>query len=419
MSSPKFLLILVALSAVAASSAKYSGYVVIRATPTSQQHLAILRQLDTTGLYDFWAGPFKIVGQSCDIMVSPKQKGDVVATLKAARMSHFVMIDDVEILLQDERNRLDAKQSGNMTWTEYHRMDTIYAWMDGLVAANPNLVSIETYGSSNQGKPLKVLKVSTGGSNKPAFWIDSAIHAREWISPAVNTYIMNDLIHNINHANLRAGIDFYFAPLINPDGYEYTFTTDRMWRKSRSTNVGSACIGTDVNRNFGFKWGVDNDGSSPNPCTETHRGADAYSEPEADHVNNYISGKANSTNWTAFITLHSYSQLWMSPYGWSDQAADLPADLAELVAVSNQCVAALTAVHGTQYQTGAASQILYKSNGSSRDWAKGDGGFKWVYTIELRDTGRYGFVLPPEQILPTAQETWAGVQVLARHILTK
>lgn len=171
---------------------------------------------------------------------------------------------------------------------------------------------------------------------------------------------MNDLIHNINHANLRAGIDFYFAPLINPDGYEYTFTTDRMWRKSRSTNVGSACIGTDVNRNFGFKWGVDNDGSSPNPCTETHRGADAYSEPEADHVNNYISGKANSTNWTAFITLHSYSQLWMSPYGWSDQAADLPADLAELVAVSNQCVAALTAVHGTQYQTGAASQILCK-----------------------------------------------------------
>lgn len=96
---------------------------------------------------------------------------------------------------------------------------------------------------------------------------------------------------------------------MNPDGYEYTHLTDRMWRKSRSVNAGSTCRGSDINRNFGFKWGIDDTGSSPNPCMETHRGPAAYSEPEAEAVKDYIMSRANSTNWTAFVTLHSYSQV--------------------------------------------------------------------------------------------------------------
>jgi len=287
--------------------------------------------------------------------------------------------------------------------------------LEAIAAANPSFVTLETYGTSTEGRELKMLKISSGGSeNKPAFWIDANIHAREWISPAVATYVINEIVNNVNNIGLRNSIDFYFAPMINPDGYEFTHTTDRMWRKSRSVNPGSTCRGSDINRNFGFKWGIDDTGSSPNPCTETHRGPSAYSEPEARAVMDYIMSRANSTNWTAFITMHSYSQLWMSPYGYS--ATELPEDLQELVDVSDRCVAALTALYGTEYETGAASQILYTSNGSSRDWAKGEGGFKWVYTIELRDTGRYGFLLPPEQILPTAVETWAGIRVLAQHI---
>ena len=160
-------------------------------------------------------------------------------------------------------------------------------------------------------------------------------------------------------------MDFYFAVMINPDGYEFTHESDRMWRKSRSVNENSICRGSDLNRNFGFKWGVDDDGSSPNPCTETHRGSGAYSEPESQAASNYIFERANSTRWTAFVTLHSYSQLWMAPYGWSDRDEDLPADLDELVEVSNRCVAALSALYGTEYQTGAASQILCKLGGST------------------------------------------------------
>jgi len=78
----------------------------------------------------------------------------------------------------------------------------------------------------------------------------------------------------------------------------------------------------------------------------------------------------------------------------------------------------LSAVHGTQYIVGSSHEVLYPIDGSTLDWAKANHGFKFVYLPELRDTGSYGFLLPPEQIIPTAEETWAGLQAMARHILS-
>jgi len=76
----------------------------------------------------------------------------------------------------------------------------------------------------------------------------------------------------------------------------------------------------------------------------------------------------------------------------------------------------LTAVYGTPYVTGPSHDVIYPTDGSTADWAKANG-FKYSYTAELRDTGAYGFLLPPAQILPTAEETWAGFQAMARHFL--
>jgi len=327
-------------------------------------------------------------------------------------MAYSTIIEDVGVLVEDERTRLSMKQSPNMSWTEYHRIATVDNWINSLVSQFPNLLSYEVIGLSYEGRDMKVLKLSSGGSGKPAIWIDSAIHAREWIAPAVNTYVINELLLNVNNADLINGLDFYFLPFVNPDGYDYTFTNERLWRKTRSNHTGS-CLGVDCNRNFGFMWGIDDEGSSTNPCTETYRGPSAYSEPEAENTKNYIERKANDTNWTVFITLHSYGQLWLSPYGFSETI--FPDDFEELKSMSDSCVAALTAIHGTPYRTGSSSQILYKSNGSSRDWAKGSEIFKWSYTIELRNLS--SFILPPAQIIPTAEETWAGLSVLFRHVM--
>lgn len=134
---------------------------------------------------------------------------------------------------------------------------------------------------------------------------------REWISTSTITYIINELVtKSENYSDLLNAVDFYFAPVINPDGYEFTFTTNRLWRKTRSNygNYTGNCIGVDNNRNFGFHYGEDG-GSSENPCSETYRGPNAYSEPEADGVKDYILSKSAEVKWTAFITLHSYSQV--------------------------------------------------------------------------------------------------------------
>jgi len=299
-----------------------------------------------------------------------------------------------------------------MNWDDYQLLETIYDWIDDLILSHPNLLTVMTIGHSTEGREVKVLKISTGGANKTAFWIDATIHAREWISPATITYIINELLTNSrDYAHLFNVLDFYILPVVNPDGYAYSHSTDRMWRKTRSNhNSPSGCRGVDANRNFGFHWGEN--GSSNDKCSETYRGPARYSEPEALAVKNYIDSQRPSVKWDTFITLHSYSQLWMTPWGYSE---DLTPDYPELKRLGDAAAAELKSHYGTAYRVGNAASILYFSSGSSRDWAKGEGGFKYVYTIELRDTGNYGFLLPKEQIIPTAIETWAGIQVIANN----
>jgi len=255
----------------------------------------------------------------------------------------------------------------------------------------------------------------SSGLEKQGFWIDGTIHAREWISPAVVTYMINELLSNQeDFSDLLDRIDFYFMPMVNPDGYEYSHVTNRMWRRTRQPHDPSGnCVGVDANRNFGYQFG--GPGSSPDYCSETYRGPHAYSEPETNALRNFIEVFAEQgVQWTAFVTTHSYSQLWMTPYGWT---FDLPEDYDELKEVGDRSAAAVASLYGTEYEVGSASNILYRSSGSSRDWAYGEGGFKYVYTIELRDKGSYGFILPPDQIIPSGEETWQGILVLARHLL--
>lgn len=129
---------------------------------------------------------------------------------------------------------------------------------------------------------FKVLRISNGKPNLPAIWIDGGIHAREWISPAVVTYLIDYLVENSE--NLEA--DFYILPVINPDGYEYTFVSDRLWRKNKRKAGHSGCFGVDLNRNFGYRWG--GKGTSNDICHEIFAGSGPFSEPETDAIRNFF-----------------------------------------------------------------------------------------------------------------------------------
>lgn len=124
--------------------------------------------------------------------------------------------------------------------------------MDYLAETYPNLCTVETIGNSVEGRPLKLLRISSNTRNNASksVWVDGGIHAREWISPATVTYIINQFVLNYeNEPQAVRDIDWYFLPVVNPDGYEYSHVRDRLWRKNRARP--GFCAGTDLNRNFG------------------------------------------------------------------------------------------------------------------------------------------------------------------------
>ncbi|KAL1122369.1 hypothetical protein AAG570_003774 [Ranatra chinensis] len=276
--------------------------------------------------------------------------------------------------------------------------------MDYLAGTFPNLCRVEVIGKSAEGRKIKLLSITSGGDNKPAIWIDGGLHAREWISPASATYIQQQLVElRDNHEQLLQKYDWYILPVANPDGYEYTRNKDRLWRKSRHRY--QSCVGVDLNRNFGYQW------KSSRGCRrEDYSGPSPFSEPETRAIRDYILAHKNIK---AYISLHSYSQMWLIPWGYTDEK---PKDYYEIYLPAEKAVEAIKKVRGTEYLLGTPAELLYTSQGSSDDWAKGSAGIDYAYTIELPDTGDYGFVLPSSQIKPVGHELWTGIKAFAESL---
>ncbi|KAG5343265.1 CBPB Carboxypeptidase, partial [Acromyrmex heyeri] len=293
-----------------------------------------------------------------------------------------------------------------MEWTSYHDINDIYGYLDYLANTYPDVCSVQSIGKSIEGQPLKVLRISNGKTkNTPAIWIDGGIHAREWISPAAVTYIIDNLVENSDDLQT----DYYILPVANPDGYRYTFQYDRLWRKNR--RKGTFCSGVDLNRNFGYRWG--GKGTSGNMCYETYRGSKAFSEPETDAIRNFFDNSL--ANIKAYVSFHSYGQYILYPWGYDQR---LPPDYRDLDAVGLEAAKYMKYEGGdnTEYTVGNSAITLYPAAGGSDDWAKALLKIKYAYTIELRDTGRHGFLLPPQYIIPTAKEALAAIKVITSAI---
>merc|ERR1719400_1721499 len=132
--------------------------------------------------------------------------------------------------------------------------------MEGLAQANPDFIKLTDMGKSHEGRKILMLKVGTSprGSDTRAVWVDGGIHAREWIAVATSTYLLDKIVEvfrtgDKSNCDVEAvqAVDWYIAPLLNPDGYEWSHTNNRMWRKNRSPPPsGSNCYGVDLNRNW-------------------------------------------------------------------------------------------------------------------------------------------------------------------------
>ncbi len=112
---------------------------------------------------------------------------------------------------------------------------------------------------------------------------------------------------NARIARILSTCEIFILPSVNPDGYEHTWTTARLWRKNRRDN-GNGTFGVDPNRNWGFQWG--RGGASTDPASETYRGTAAFSEPETQPLRDFFYAHPNIVG---HMDYHSYSQLLLWP----------------------------------------------------------------------------------------------------------
>jgi carboxypeptidase T len=188
--------------------------------------------------------------------------------------------------------------------------------------------------------------------------------------------------------------------MVNPDGHEHSRTAERLWRKNRRPNPDGS-FGVDPNRNYGYMWGTLNVPTSSHvPSDETYVGPRAFSEPETQAVRDLIACE----RFAGVITYHSYSQLILYPWGYTDRPIPDPEDRELMVGLAAEMQGLIQGVHGAVYTPQQASE-LYPTAGDTADWTYGIFGIP-SFTIELRPRTfeEGGFILPASQIQPTWEE---------------
>ncbi|XP_012162318.1 uncharacterized protein LOC101461300 isoform X2 [Ceratitis capitata] len=391
---------------------RYDGAQVWRIVVQNDHDKKMADELQTKYGGQLW----KEVKQEVDYLLKPQVLSEAAQHVRAANLSRIVLIDNLQNVIETENPSAaeialyQNRKGHRLTWKAYHRLADIHGFFDTMAKTYPDICSVETIGYSLQKRPLKILKISNGNPGNPGIWMDGGMHAREWISPATVTFIANQLIEDweILPEYMR-NVDWYIHAVANPDGYEYTHTTDRLWRKNMRSH-GRQCPGVDLNRNFGYKWG--GKGTSANPCSQTYRGSKAFSEPETFYISKYISNHPRDT-FQAYLSFHSYGQYILYPWGYDYH---LTADKMDLDRVARQAGTTITKKSGGKYTVGSSATTLYPAAGGSDDWAKGFAGIKYAYTIEMGDTGRYGFVLPASHIESNGRDGYTFVDTVARAV---
>ncbi|CAL4060397.1 unnamed protein product [Meganyctiphanes norvegica] len=358
-----------------------------------------------------------------DILVPPEKFSLFYGQVHDQGLQVEVNNEDVQMQLDNESSSLrPPMRTGAFDHGTYHDLDSINAIINSVESDFPERVSTSVIGTTYEKRPIRLVQVTSGSNinttrrgmtrkkNKDIIFFDCGIHAREWVSPATCLWILDKLLFTYGQdktvTNLLDKYDFYIIPVVNPDGYVYSRTKNRFWRKNRKP-FGSLlnCIGVDPNRNFEFKFGTK--GTNPYPCSDAYPGPKAFSEEETKAYRDIILKLKDRLK--LVVTIHAYSQLWMTPYGY-DVIKSKHYD--EHMRVSKIAVEAIEKVYGTKFKYGPINTIIYPVGGSSVDWVYEKVGIPMSFALELRDLGRYGFLLPSSEIIPTAKETWAGLAAL-------
>ncbi|MEE6500955.1 hypothetical protein FKM82_004009 [Ascaphus truei] len=350
-----------------------------------------------------------------DFHTSAHQSESIQRLLELNKIPYEVLFHDLQEGIEAQSVDQKIRKSNKHSYTKYNDWEKIEDWMCKVASKQPKLVSLLKIGNTGEGRPMYLLKIGKPRAAKKAIFIDCGIHAREWISPAFCQWFVKEITQGYKKdksiSKLLKSLTFYILPVMNIDGYVWTWTEDRMWRKNRSPTPNINCTGTDLNRNFNISWC--DIGSSDDPCSEIYCGTAAESEKETQNVANFIRRHVDSIK--AYITVHSYSQMLLYPFSYTFKHAP---NCEELDNISKGAVSALQNLYGTKYIYGPSATTIYPTAGSSDDWAYTQG-IKYSFTFELRDRGKHGFLLPESKIKETCKETMLAVKYIANYVLSQ
>ena len=314
---------------------------------------------------------------------------------------------ELEVLIEDltsyykARNRPATNHDfplGSMQGN--YTIDELNERFDELQAQYPNIISNRVIiGQSVEGRDIWAFKVSDNPNideDEPEVLYTALTHSREPLGMMNLIYFVQLLAEEQNSNTeleyLISNREMWFIPIVNPDGYAYNELIEPngggMHRKNRlNTNCGNGSNrGVDLNRNYGFGWGSNDTGSSPNPCSATYRGDAEFSEPETQAVRDFIINH----EFNNVLHYHCYSNVYIHP--WGNGSFPEEPDSSTLVDIGRE----MARYNGYPVGTGL-STIGYTVNGDAVDWTYGDQSII-SYVPEVGSTSQ-GFWPPESDVL--------------------
>ena len=271
--------------------------------------------------------------------------------------------------------------SGDQRFRNY---DEMTSELELLASQNADIAKVHDLGTSREGRHLVAIQINSSGpdllngsSNKPGIFFEGMHHAREHLAAQITMMIAKYILENRNDPQIEALIDsrdIWVAPMMNPDGLEHDIDGGqyKYWRKNRTQNS-NGTYGVDLNRNYGYKWGSSGgQAASPNPSSDTYRGPTPFSEPETQAIKNFVDARPNLN---AVISIHTFSELILYPWGWTNDPISNQDDFQLHKKVAE------TMARWNGY-TPEQTSDLYIAPGTTMDWAYGEHGIM-AFTFEL------------------------------------
>jgi len=292
----------------------------------------------------------------------------------------------------------------------YHTYAEMLTELQGYASTYPNICKLSDIGDTWEGRDIWLLKISDNPAqkeNEPRLFICGDHHAREIMTVEIPLYYIKQLLEgyatNPDYKYYVDNYELYFVPMVNPDGHVYveghsTGNSNYWWRKNRRNNGGS--YGVDLNRNYSYKWGYDNSGSSPTPSSDTYRGPSAFSEPETTAIRNLMI----SSNFDFALDYHSYGEYIIVPWGYISGSQSHTEEHAYFMSIAN----GMNALLNNRYRCGTTIETVgYLVNGGSTDYHYGERTEKnkfYGWCFEVNTSAQGGFGPADTYIEPTVTE---------------